>query len=70
MNSHWDTGGWQSQQHITVLNLFAGDEFCFLNHTDSKAGNIILPGRIKTGHLSSLAANQGAARFLAGTSYL
>src|SRR5713226_2083427 len=54
-------GGGQRDQSVPGLDAFAGKKFFAFDSADDKACKIILAGRIKTGHLRGLTADEGAA---------
>ena len=59
-------GGGQAEDNIPGLDGFAGDDFFALDYADDESGEIVFAVGIEAGHLSGLAANEGAAVVLAG----
>ena len=57
-----NAAGGESQDHIARADASAGDLLAALHRTDGEPSQIKVAGRVQSGHLRRLAADQGAAR--------
>ena len=57
-----NAGGCHTDQYITRFQVFAGNHVFFINHADSKTGQIIIFLRHQPRMLSCLAADQSCLR--------
>src|ERR1044072_2683218 len=56
---------WQAYQDISRRDSFAVNDAGAINHAHDEARDVVFAIGVESGHLGSLAADQGAARFFA-----
>src|SRR5256885_17110197 len=64
-----ETGGRKREECVAGFYTFAGEQSFSLDGADDEAGEIVFTGRIEAGHFRGFAADEGAARFAAGTAH-
>ena len=58
------TAGRQTQDHITGLHIFAGEDERLFHHAHRKTRQVVFASGVHAGHFGGFAANQGATRQL------